>query len=54
MVHNLLAVFKFFQNFVLIMDCQSTNIIEIWKELATLSVNINNEIDNALQVSFCF
>lgn len=33
------------------MDSQSTNIIEIWKELATLTVNSCNDINNGLQVS---
>lgn len=33
------------------MDYQSTNLIEIWKDLATLTINSCNEIDNGLQVS---
>lgn len=33
------------------MNCQSTNLIEIWKDLATLTINSCNDIDNGLQVS---
>lgn len=33
------------------MDYQSTNLIEIWKDLATLTIKSCSEIDNGLKVS---